>query len=99
MTIDNTINYAVIKAVGGTKNMILKMILFQALVVGVVGFVLGIAVTVLWGMAIQDTTLAFLFPWQLLVFSGSIVLLICLSTAAFSIRKVLHADPKMLMGT
>jgi putative ABC transport system permease protein len=99
MTLDNTTNYAVIKAIGGTKNMILKMILFQALVVGVVGFALGIAITVLWGMAIEDTTLAFLFPWQLLVFSGSIVLLICLSTAAFSIRKVLHADPKMLMGT
>lgn len=99
MTLENMTYFAVIKAVGGTKNMILKMILFQALVVGFVGFSLGVSVTVLWGMAIQDTTLAFLLPWQLLVFSGGIILLICLSTAVLSIRKVLHADPKLLMGT
>lgn len=99
MTLENMTYFAVIKAVGGTKSMILKMILFQALVVGFVGFSLGVSVTVLWGMAIQDTTLAFLLPWQLLVFSGGIILLICLSTAFLSIRKVLHADPKLLMGT
>ena len=47
----------------------------------------------------QSLTLAFLFPWQLLVFSGSIVLIICLSTAALSIWKVLRADAKLLMGS
>lgn len=99
MTLANLTNYALIKAVGGTRDMILKMILFQALIVGAVGYTLGIAVTVLWGMAIKDTTLAFLFPWQLLLFTGTIILLICLGTAALSIRKVLNTDPKILMGT
>lgn len=98
MTLDNIKYYALIKAVGGTKEMILKMILFQALTVGVIGYALGISITILWGMAIKDTTLAFLFPWQLLLFSGGIVLFICLATAALSIQKVLHADPKILMG-
>lgn len=99
MTLENTIYYALIKAVGGTKKMILQMIFFQAGIVGLVGYALGITVTILWGMAIEGTTLAFLFPWQLLLFSGAVILLICLTTAALSIRKVLHADPKLLMGT
>lgn len=99
MTLDNKTYYALIKAVGGTKKMILQMILFQAFLVGIIGYILGITVTVLWGMAMKNTTLAFLFPWQLLLFSGAIVLLICAFTATLSIRKVLHADPKLLMGT
>lgn len=99
MTLENVVYYALIKAVGGTGKMILKMIVFQAALVGIIGYTLGIGVTVLWGYAIQGTTLAFLFPWQLLVFTGMIVLLICVFTAVISIRKVFHADPKMLMGT
>lgn len=99
MTLDNIVYYALIKAVGGTERMILKMIIFQAIVVGLIGYALGIGVTVLWGIAIKNTTLAFLFPWQLLVFTGTIVLIICILTAALSIQKVFRADPKMLMGT
>lgn len=98
MTLENLMYYALIKAVGGTPKMILQMILFQALVVGLIGFFLGIGATILWGAAIENTTLAFLFPWQLLVFTGLIVLLICILTAGLSIRKVLTADPKALMG-
>lgn len=99
MTLENVVYYALIKAVGGTGKMILKMIVFQAALVGIIGYTLGIGVTVLWGYAIEGTTLAFLFPWQLLVFTGLIVLLICIFTAVISVRKVFHADPKMLMGT
>ncbi len=99
MTLENLMYYALIKAIGGTQKMILQMILIQALVVGIIGFFLGIGATLLWGLAIQHTTLAFLFPWQLLVFTGMIVLVICILTAGLSIRKVFRADPKSLMGT
>lgn len=99
MTLENLMYYALIKAVGGTKRMILQMIIVQALVVGVLGFLLGIGATILWGEAIKNTTLAFLFPWELLLFTAAIVLVICIFTAVISIRKVFHADPKSLMGT
>lgn len=99
MTLENITYYALIKAVGGTERMISTMIICQAALVGVIGYALGIGVTVLWGMAIKHTTLAFLFPWQLLLFSFAIVLIICVFTAVLSIQKVFRADPKMLMGT
>ena len=99
MTLENLMYYALIKALGGTEKMILMMILLQAFVVGMIGFILGIGATILWGFAIQNTTLAFLFPWQLLVFTGLIVLVICILTAGLSINKVFKTDPKSLMGT
>lgn len=98
MTEHNLTYYALIKALGGSKAMILKMIALQVLVVGSIGFCLGIICTLLWGMAIQDTTLAFDFPWQLFLFTGLIVISICLFTAGLSIRKVFATDPKILMG-
>jgi putative ABC transport system permease protein len=99
MTLENIVYYALIKAMGGTSTTILKMILFQAAIVGAIGYALGIGATMLWGFAIQGTTLAFLFPWQLLLFTGIIILIICIFTAVLSIQKVFRVDPKMLMGT
>lgn len=98
MTLENIMYYALIKAIGGSQKIILQMIVVQAAVVGVIGYCLGIGATALWGLAIQDTTLAFLFPWQLLVFTGGVVFLICVFTAALSIQKVFRIDPKALMG-
>ncbi|OJU80044.1 MAG: hypothetical protein BGO10_00910 [Chlamydia sp. 32-24] len=99
MTVANLTYYALIKAVGGTRKMILQMITLQAVLVGIIGFCLGTAATILWGFAIEDTTLAFMFPWQLLLFCAFIIFTICLSTAILSVRKVINADPKTLMGT
>lgn len=98
MTLQNLTYYALIKSIGGSHRTISQMIMIQVFVVGVIGFLLGTGVTLLWGMAVEETTLAFLFPWQLLVFTGAIVLIICLFTAGLSIRKVFHTDPKVLMG-
>ena len=98
MTLQNLSYYALIKALGGTNTMIFKMIIIQALIVGAIGFLIGTGVTILWGLAIRDTALAFMFPWQLLLFTAFIVLVICLSAASLSIRKVFRTDPKVLMG-
>jgi len=98
LTLHNLVYYALIKAMGGNEKLICKMITVQTLLVGAIGYLLGTGATILWGFAIQDTTLAFLFPWQLFVFTALLVLLICFFTAGLSIRKVFTTDPKMLMG-
>ncbi|MEI9998604.1 MAG: hypothetical protein WDO13_05280 [Verrucomicrobiota bacterium] len=41
----------------------------------------------------SSTQLAFRLPWQLLLMSAGAVLVICLSSAAFSIRKVIKLEP------
>lgn len=96
-TIQNLGYYALIKALGGTRSMILKMILFQAFVVGIIGYILGTGVTLLWGFATKNTTLAFQFPGALLLFTGSLALIICAFIAFLSIRKVFKLDPHTLL--
>lgn len=98
MTLENIMYFALIKSIGGTKKVIMQMIILQASIVGVIGFLLGTGATFLWGIATKNTTLAFLFPWQLLLFSALIVMIICIFTAALSIQKVFRVDPKVLMG-
>lgn len=98
MTLQNLKYYALIKAVGGNQQLISRMIVVQAFIVGLIGFLLGTGATLLWGMAVKDTTLAFLFPWQLLIFTGLIVTIICVFTAGLSIRKVFNTDPQVLLG-
>ena len=98
ITLENITYYALIKALGARRNTILQMIFSQAAVVGVVGFCLGTGATVLWGWAIKSTTLAFLFPWELLLFTGFVVIIICIFTAGMSVRQIFKVDPKVLMG-
>lgn len=97
MTLHNLSYYALIKALGGTERTILKMILFQAVAVGVIGYVLGTAVTLLWGYQIKNTTLTFEYPWELLLFTGCFAVLICAFIAALSIKKVFKVDPHTLL--
>ncbi len=97
-TLQNLKYYALIKSLGGSESLITRMITFQTLVVGMIGFLLGTGITIIWGYAVKGTTLAFLFPWQLLLFTAFIVTIICIFTAGLSIRKVHSLDPKMLMG-
>ena len=74
--------------------MLLRMILLQALLVGVYrlwtrrgsGFGVGILLT-------GHTQIAFRLPWQLLLVSALAILSICLASAAVSIRKVMHLEP------
>jgi putative ABC transport system permease protein len=98
ITLHNMKYYALIKSIGGNEKQITRMILYQTLVVGIIGFLLGTGATLLWGMAIKDTTLAFMFPWELLLFTAFLTVIICLFTAGLSIRKIANIDPKLLIG-
>lgn len=99
MTMQNIGYYALIKALGGTEKTILKMIVFQALIVGIIGYILGIGVTLLWGFAIKNTTLTFEFPPTLLLFTGLLAMIICTVIAFLSIKKVFKVDPHILMAS
>lgn len=98
MTLQNMKYFALIKSLGGNQRLISNMIVFQVAIVGVIGYLLGTAATILWGFAVEGTTLAFWFPWYLFLFTAFIALIICIFTAGLSIRRIFNADPKMLMG-
>jgi putative ABC transport system permease protein len=95
-TLENLRQFGVLKAMGAGNGTLLKMILLQAALVGTIGYGLGVGLTSLFGMATRNTMLAFKFPWQLLLFSGIGVTLICMAAALFSIIKVFRLEPAIV---
>jgi putative ABC transport system permease protein len=95
-TMENLRQFGVLKAMGASNGALLRMILLQAAVVGAIGYGLGVGLTSLFGWAMRHTILAFKFPWQLLVFGGLGVTLICIMAALISIRKVIALEPAVV---
>ena len=95
-TLENLRQFGVLKAMGASNLILLRMILLQAVLVGSIGYGLGVGLTGLFGFAMRDTILAFKFPWQLLLFSGAGVSLICIFAALISILKVIRLEPAIV---
>ena len=95
-TLENLRQFGVLKAMGASNLILLRMILLQAVLVGSIGYGLGVGLTALFGFAMRDTILAFKFPWQLLLFSGAGVSLICIFAALISILKVIRLEPAIV---
>ena len=95
-TMENLRQFGVLKAMGTSNWTLLRMILLQATLVGIIGYGLGVGLTSLFGWAMRNTILAFKFPWELLVFSGLGVTLICIFAALISIRKVIALEPAVV---
>jgi putative ABC transport system permease protein len=96
-TLDNLRYFGTLKAMGTTNRKLLGMILLQALMVGAIGYGLGVGAASAWGGLLSGRTqIAFRLPWQLLVISAAAVLLICLGAAVLSIRKVIKLEPAMV---
>ena len=95
-TLENLRQFGVLKAMGASNGALLRMILLQALLVGSIGYGLGVGLAALFGFLMRHTILAFRMPWQLLVFSGTGVGLICMLVALISIWKVIRLEPAIV---
>lgn len=93
-TIENLKQFAMLKALGAYNWQIVAMILFQALIVGVFGYGLGVGAAAIFGIVVKEAQrIAFLMPWQVLALTGALVLLMILISALISIRRVLILQP------
>lgn len=95
-TLENLRQFGVLKAMGASNWVLLRMILLQAVLVGSIGYGIGVGLTAMFGYAMRNTILAFKFPWQLLVFSGVGIGLICAFAAVISILKVIRLEPAVV---
>jgi putative ABC transport system permease protein len=93
---ENIKHYAVLKAMGLRNQLLAKMVMLQASVVGVIGYGLGVGLTALFGLKFDDSVLAFRMPPILLLYSGLAVFLIILISAFIGIRRVIRVDPSVV---
>src|SRR4051812_28876715 len=92
-TLDNLRHFGALKAMGTRNGVLLRMIVLQALSVGVIGYGLGVGVAALFGYMTRDSELAFWMPWQLMVVTAVAILLICFASSLLSISKVIRLEP------
>ncbi len=95
-TLDNLRYFGTLKAMGASDSKLLFMVILQSLVVGMIGYGIGIGIASLFGAAMKNTTLAFRIPWQLLAIAGLAVAIICVLSAMLSIRKVVSLEPAVV---
>jgi putative ABC transport system permease protein len=95
-TLDNLRQFGALKAMGAQNGTLLRMILLQAVVVGLIGYGLGVGLATFIGWAARGSELAFRMPWQLLAISGAAVALICVFSALLSIWKVVRLEPAIV---
>lgn len=86
-------HYAVLKAMGVTNGLIVRLVLLQAATIGFIGYGIGVGLTALFGTNLQDSVLAFKMPPILLLFAASGILVIITFSALLGIRKVTSVDP------
>jgi putative ABC transport system permease protein len=96
-TIENLKQFGALKAMGAGNLRLMGMILFQAIVVGLIGYGLGVGGAALFGHVTRGASkLAFFMPWQVLVGTGVAVMLIAMLSCLISMRKVLVLEPAVV---
>ncbi|HVX61497.1 MAG TPA: ABC transporter permease [Pirellulales bacterium] len=96
-TIENLKQFGTLKAMGAGNLSLMAMILFQALVVGAIGYGLGVGSAAIFGYATRNANkLAFFMPWQVLLGAGIAVLLIAMLSCLLSMRRVLVLEPAVV---
>lgn len=91
-TVDNIKYFGTLKAMGASNKLLLQMIILQALIVGLIGYGMGVGLASLTYFLSLKSELAFKMPWQVLAISGSAVTLICIIAAILSMLKVVFLE-------
>ena len=96
-TLENLTQFGSLKAMGLTNRRIVGMVLLQGLVVGLVGFGLGLGAAAAFGeFAQKSDSLAFLMVWPIPLLTAAAVLVIVLGSSLISLRRVLRLEPAVV---
>jgi putative ABC transport system permease protein len=83
---------------GTSDRAVVGMILTQGLVVGGIGYGLGIGLATVFGIVLQRAMplLAFFLPWQVVVLTGVLILVIVVLCSLLCIRRALVVEPAIV---
>ena len=85
---------AALKAMGARAPVLAQMVFLQAFAVGIVGYGLGVGLAAVFGYGTirGGGEPPFYMPWQVLVFTGGVIVFICVLSALIGLVKVLRAE-------
>lgn len=95
-TLENLKYFGTLKALGADDRLLSRMLLAQAVTVGVIGLGLGLGGACLFGLATRGTILPFHMSWQLVVIAGAIVVMICTLAATVCLQRIIGVEPAIV---
>jgi putative ABC transport system permease protein len=95
-TMDHLREYGTLKAMGAPNSYVYRVIMEQASISAVIGYALGMFVSIFVVRASQHGGAAILLPWPMAVGIFFLTLLMCIGAAFVSINKVTRLDPAMV---
>ncbi|MEI5994967.1 ABC transporter permease [Candidatus Enterococcus mansonii] len=97
MTLQKISLFGVMKAQGVSNGYIVKSIIAQTFILGVVGVAIGVILTLLTNM-ILPTTMPFQLDSAKLMIYSAVLIIVAVLGGVFSIRTVTHVDPMKAIG-
>lgn len=95
--VDNLRHFGTLKAMGATNALLAKMVLFQAIVVGLLGYGLGVGATAAFGnLAKKSPQLAFRFTPELMGIAFVAMTVLVALASLLSLRKVWKTEPAIV---
>lgn len=95
-TMDHLREYGTLKAIGAPNSYVYRVILEQAGLSAVMGYAMGITVSLFVVHGAERGGAAILLPWPMAALIFGLTLVMCGIAAAVSINKVTHLDPAMV---
>lgn len=95
-TVDHLREYGTLKAMGASNGYIYRVIIKQAAISGLIGYLLGMTLSSLFVRASQQSAVAIIVPWPLVIGLLGSTLLMCISASVVPINKVTRIDPAMV---
>ena len=96
--VENLKQFGAMKAIGVTNMQLLRMVLLQASVVGLIGYSIGIGLTALFFEMTKDVPAlqGFMLRWQVIAGTFAVIFIVILFSIVFSLRKVFKLDPAIV---
>jgi len=95
--LENLRHLGALKAMGASDGRLCRMLLLQALTVGLIGYGCGVGLSTLFGLVLIKRGMPpFHMPWQLPFGALGVVLFICLLGASLGIRKLNRLEPAVV---
>jgi putative ABC transport system permease protein len=95
--LENLRHLGALKAMGASNGLLARMLLLQAMTVGLIGYGLGVGLTVIFGLIVVRTGQPpFLLPYQLPLATLVVILFICSLAALLGIRKIYKLEPAVV---
>lgn len=95
-TMDHLREYGTLKAMGAANSYVYRVIIKQAAMSAVMGYALGMIVSIFVVRASQHGGAAILLPWTMAVGMFFLTLVMCIGAAMVSISKITRLDPAMV---